>query len=80
MDFIEFDDGFAIAKTATPAEAADRTLADSALRTRYGITLVGVKRAGEDFTYARPETVVHLGDVLIVAGRTDLIESFAAAT
>jgi trk system potassium uptake protein TrkA len=80
IDFIEFEDGFAIAKTRTPAAAADRTLAEAALRTRYGITVVGVKRTGEDFTYARPETVVRRGDLLIVAGRTDLIERFAAET
>jgi trk system potassium uptake protein TrkA len=77
MDYIEFDDGFAIAKTRAPREAAGRTLAESALRTKYGITVVGVKRANEDFTYARPETVVRDGDLLIVAGRRDLVERFA---
>jgi Trk K+ transport system NAD-binding subunit len=44
IDFIEFEDGFAMAKTRTPAQAADRTLAEAALRTRYGTTVVGVKR------------------------------------
>jgi trk system potassium uptake protein TrkA len=80
LDFIELDDGFAIAKTRTPADAVDRTLGDTALRTRYGVTVVGVKRPGEDFTYAKPETVVRRGDLLIVAGRTDLVQRFAAAT
>jgi trk system potassium uptake protein TrkA len=80
LDFIEFDDGFAIAKTRAPADAAGRTLAETALRTRYGITVVGVKRTGEDFTYAVPDTVVRPGDLLIVAGRTDLVERFAAET
>jgi trk/ktr system potassium uptake protein len=80
IDFIEFEDGFAIAKTRTPGEAAGRTLAEAALRTRYGVTIVGVKRPGEDFTYARPETVVHAADLLIVAGLTERIERFAAAT
>jgi trk system potassium uptake protein TrkA len=77
MDYIEFDDGFAIAKTRAPQEAVGRTLAESALRTKYGITVVGVKRAREDFTYARPETVVRDGDLLIVAGRRELVERFA---
>jgi trk system potassium uptake protein TrkA len=80
LDFIEFDDGFAIAKVRAPAEAVDKTLGESALRSRYGITVVGVKRPGEDFTYALPDTAVHRGDVLIVAGRTHLVERFAAAT
>ncbi len=80
IDFIEFDDGFAIAKTRAPAEVVDRTLAEAALRTRFGVTVVGVKRPGEDFTYAVPDTEVRAADMLIVAGRTDLIERFAAAT
>ncbi|MCK8787213.1 TrkA family potassium uptake protein [Roseomonas sp. NAR14] len=80
IDFIEFDDGFAIVKTRAPAEAAGRTLAESALRARYGITIVGVKRRGEDFTYAKPETRVEAGDLLIVSGPTRLVEAFAART
>ena len=67
-------------KTAAPAEAFDRTLAQSALRSRYGVTVVGVKRTGEDFTYATPDTIIRPGDRLIVAGRTELVERFAANT
>jgi trk system potassium uptake protein TrkA len=80
MDYIEFDDGFAIARTKAPRESYDQTLGDVALRTKYGITVVGVKRPGEDFTYARPETEVHRGDQLIVSGATDLVERFCALT
>lgn len=80
IDYIEFDDGFSIARTKCPTEAHDRTLAESALRSRYGITVVGVKRRGEDFTYARPETHVHAGDELIVSGSTVQVERFSART
>ena len=80
IDFIEFDDGFAIVKTRAPAEAVGRTLEESALRSRHGITIVGVKRQGADFTYARPETRVETGDLLIVSGPTKLVEAFAALT
>lgn len=80
IDFIEFDDGFAIAKTGSPAEAHDRTLEQSALRSKYGITVVGIKRDKADFTYARPDTLVLPGDLLIVSGPTDLVERFAALT
>ena len=80
LDYIEFDDGFAIAKVRAPAEAVGRSLAEAALRTRYGVTVVGVKRAGEDFTYALPDTVVPRRSLLIVAGPTDQIQRFAATT
>ena len=80
IDYIEFDDGFAIARTTAPAESCDKKLGESALRTKYGITVVGVKRPGQDFTYARPETKVHRGDQLIVSGATDQVERFCALT
>lgn len=80
LDFIEFDDGFAIAKVRAPGEAAGRSLADVGLRTRYGVTVIGVKRPGTDFVYALPETVVPASAVLIVAGRTDNVQRFAATT
>lgn len=80
IDFIEFDDGFAIVKTRAPREAVGRTLAESALRSKYGVTVVGVKRPRTDFTYARPETMVDAGDLLIVSGPTKLVEKFAALT
>lgn len=80
IDFIEFDDGFAIVKTRAPQEALDRTLTESALRGRYGITVVGVKSPNEEFTYARPETVIRRGDLLIVSGDTAKVERFAAVT
>jgi trk system potassium uptake protein TrkA len=78
IDFIEFDDGFAIVKTAAPADAVGHTLAESALRTRFGVTVVGVKETGRDFTYARPETVVPPHATLIIAGTVDQVERFAA--
>ena len=80
IDFIEFDDGFAIVKTCAPREAMGKTLAESALRKRYGVTVVGVKRPREDFTYARPETMIQRGDLLIVSGPTRNCEAFAALT
>lgn len=78
IDFIEFDDGFAIVKTRPPREALGKTLAQSALRTKHGVTVVGVKRPREDFTYAKPTTVVVEGDLLIVSGPTAIVERFAA--
>lgn len=78
IDFIEFDDGFAIAKTTAPREAWDMTLSESNLRQKHGITVVGLKRRHADFTYAQADTFVESGDILIVSGPTRLVEKFAA--
>ncbi len=77
MDFIEFDDDFAIVKMRPPREVQGMTLADSDIRQRFGVTVVGVKSPGKDFTYAVPETMVAAHDLLIVSGRTGLIEKFS---
>lgn len=80
IDFIEFHDGFAIAKTRAPRDAIGRTLGESEVRKRHGITVVGVKRRHQDFIYAKPDTPVEDGDLLIVAGATRDVERFAAQT
>ncbi|MGG5259163.1 potassium channel family protein [Phycicoccus avicenniae] len=78
QDYIEFDDGFAIVKMRPPTETVGFTLEQSAVRSKYGVTVVGVKAPGEDFTYAVPSTKVSAHDVLIVSGPTTLIERLAA--
>lgn len=80
IDFIEFDDDFAIAKTRAPADVLNKTLAESALRRVYNVTIVGIKRVGEDLTYGQPDTMVRPGDLLIVAGPTRDVEAFAGKT
>jgi trk system potassium uptake protein TrkA len=80
IDFIEFDDDFAIVKTRAPVEAHGRTLGESKLRAKYGVTIVGVKRPGGDFTPAQASTTVEPGDILIIAGATKAVEKFAAIT
>lgn len=80
LDYIEFEDGFALVKTKPPAEVVDLPLGESRIRSTYGVTVVCVKRPGEDFTYATPETVVSLRDVLIVAGKAEATERFAELT
>ena len=80
IDYIEFDDDFAMVKTAAPREILDRPLSASGVRARHGITVVAVKRPGGEFSYATPDTVVHRDDVLIVSGRINQVEAFANLT
>ncbi|WP_312181251.1 TrkA family potassium uptake protein [Arthrobacter sp.] len=77
LDFIEFDDDFAIVKMYPPKETQGFTLRESNVRSKYGVTIVGVKSPGEDFTYAQADTKVSSRDMLIVSGHVDLLERFA---
>ena len=78
LDYIEFEDGYAIVKMRPPLETHGFTLGQSQVRKKYGVTVVGVKSPGEDFTYAQPDTLVSAHDTLIVAGNSQLLERFAA--
>jgi trk system potassium uptake protein len=78
MDYIEFDDGFAIAKIKAPPVVCNKALSESLIRERFGVTVVGVKRMHEDFQHAKPETRILSGDLLIVSGATKKMEKFAS--
>ena len=80
IDFIEFDDGYAIAKTRPPKDAVGRSLADIGLRTKFGVTVVTIKERGQGFLPAAPDTVLPPDCVLIVAGPTDRVTKFASTT
>ena len=78
LDFIEFDDDFAIVKMYPPKPIRGKTLTESGVRSKYGVTVVGVKSPGKHFTYATEQTVVSNHDLIIVTGTEGDIEKFAA--
>ena len=80
LDYIEFDDGFAIVKTKAPRCVQGVTLGESRPRSKYGITIVGVKRTGQDFTHATPDTLIDENDLIIVSGPQDKVERFSELT
>jgi trk system potassium uptake protein TrkA len=77
LDFIEFDDDFAIVKMYPPKPIRGLPLSESQVRRKFGITVVGVKSPGKEFTYATPDTVISNHDLVIVSGNSEDIEKFA---
>jgi trk system potassium uptake protein TrkA len=77
LDYIQFEDDFAMVKTVTPVELVGTRLGDTGMRARHDVTIVAVHRAGAGFTYATADTVLEEGDTIIVAGRTAAAERFA---
>jgi trk system potassium uptake protein TrkA len=78
IDFIRFDDNFALVKMYPPKPIRGLSLTDSKVRSKYRITVVGVKSPGKPFTYATEQTVVTNHDLIIVSGTNEDIEAFAA--
>lgn len=78
LDYIEMEkNGFTIVKMRPPAELHGFTIGESRVRTRYGVTIVGLMSPGEPFEYATPDTLVSPDDVLVVGGDAALLERFA---
>jgi trk system potassium uptake protein len=78
MDFIEFEDGFGIAKTKAPLRYHGKKLSDPVIQSRHNITIVGVKRQGGAFVFSAPDERIEKGDVLVVSGPTSDVDKFAA--
>jgi trk system potassium uptake protein len=76
--YIEFEDGYAIVKMRPPQEMIGFSLLETDIRKRYGVTVVGLKAPGEDFTHALPETKVGPHHIMIVSGPSKLIEQLAS--
>lgn len=77
LDFIKFDDGFAIVKMRPPRELHGKTIDQCQPRRRHNVNVVGVKSPGKDFVYAQPDTLVSAGDTIIVSGDVSQLEYFA---
>lgn len=80
LDFIQFDDDFVLAKMYPPKAIRGMTLGESSVRSRYRVTVVGVKSPGKPFTYATPDTVVSDHDLIIVSGATMDVERFSGVS
>ncbi|MGN6522236.1 MAG: potassium channel family protein [Actinomycetes bacterium] len=77
-NFVELDDDYAIAKVQAPRECDGKTLGEAALRSKYGVTVVGVKRGGGEIVPAQGETLVREGDELVIAGPTAKVQDFSS--
>jgi len=78
LDFISFGDEFAIARLKAPEPIVGLPLMVSECRKRFEVTVIGVKRQGEDFIHAVPDTLILPADELVVSGKIENIEKFAA--
>ncbi|WP_336985442.1 TrkA family potassium uptake protein [Altererythrobacter aquiaggeris] len=76
-DFISFGDEFAIARLKAPEPIVGLPLITSECRRKFSVTVVGVKRHGEDFIHAVPDTIMFPDDQLVVSGRISDIEKFS---
>ena len=76
IDFMQFDDDFAIARTRGVPHSTGRSLKDLDTEREYGVTILGVKHADAAFEQASPQTTLEPNDELIVSGSKRGVEAF----
>lgn len=64
-----------IAEAVTPPALAERTLAQTEIRSRTGLTVAGIWHRGR-LDVARPTTVLQAGNILVLAGSRDHLSSY----
>jgi trk system potassium uptake protein TrkA len=79
---LEFAPGFSLAQYTAPASFSNKTLTDLQLRKKYGVNLIGLRKAEKEtddkkkptrqiINVPMPETIIHEGDLLWLVGSDD---------
>jgi CIC family chloride channel protein len=83
MDYFELPEKHRMIELDTPAGLAGRTIAESGIRTRFGVSVLAVKRRSREGLERRfvpgPDDRFESGDVLIVLGTEEAIERLRTA-
>lgn len=77
LDFVEFEDDFAMVKMRTPTFTFGLKLGEAGIRREYGVTVIAIRKDTEEWTYTSAETLLEKDDRIIVAGPTRKTEKFA---
>ena len=70
IDYLEISPECGVIEIITPSKWVDKSIMNSHLRRKYGITVIAVRRAETDEVMFSPpaDTVLHKNDVLTVIG------------
>lgn len=77
IDYVELDDEFVLIETTVPKQLAGKLIGQAQVRSRWEVSILCVKRPGGKFTYATQDTVLNLGDLVVVFGQKRKAEAFA---
>lgn len=84
VDFLEVSEGYSIAEIGVPDGVCGKSLAEADLRRRTGVTVLCIRRVGEDPSRPRraifPQAgdVIEQGDRLIVFGETKKLDELSS--
>ncbi|MFZ5649230.1 MAG: potassium channel family protein [Bacillota bacterium] len=78
IDMINVSPDYSLVELSAPSEIVGKTLLESALRKRYGITLLAIRRGNDFIISPGARQVIDQGDILIVIGSNDRLKDLEA--
>lgn len=78
IDMINVSSDYSLVELSAPSEIVGKTLLESALRKRYGITLLAIRRGNDFIISPGARQVIDQGDILIVIGSNDRLKDLEA--
>ena len=81
LDYVPLASGFSITETAPPADAVGKSLADSRIRTKYGVQVIAIHRVLPDEMLLAPpaDHVIADDDAIVVLGKRENVEKLLQA-
>ena len=76
LDYIGLDEDWSIFELSVPERWAGRSILQLDLRKKYGINVLGVRRAGKLDMGVGPDTVLDREGSVLVLGRQEMIRKF----
>jgi len=74
MDYFDIGENVTIVGTKPLERWIDRKISELDLRTKHNITILAVRRGGENLVIPSSNTVVQKGDILVLFGREDSLK------
>lgn len=78
-EYLALDEDFLLVEITVSEQLDGVRLGSSDLRAKHNITVVCIKPADQPFTYTTADTVLHTGDLVVIAGHRDSVERFATS-
>jgi trk system potassium uptake protein TrkA len=76
LDFIELADDYSIVEASVTPSMVGKSLAQLAIRQKYGCTVIAIKNGKKMNISPRAEDIIHEGDILVLVGQNKDIREF----
>lgn len=74
LDYTELDDDYSIYELTVPEQWEGKSLLSLALRSKYGINILGIRREGKLSMNITPDTVFHSGTSVLLLGPQESVK------